>query len=305
MRASLRAAFDPIPDEIPYGDWWLATSVARVAELDYCDEPLALYRLHGANLTGGVAAGPAALRERRKDLAFQLWCLRNLPLTTLSAAEAAAVWEGVERKAHLAMATAGSAFVALAEVPANADIEVAELTAAAVRLTAAGDHGAAATTMLRALAVDPYCAPSRELLAAAVEQARTVEALADPLAGSRRFVALADAGELIEDPELLLAFAASLRDETDVTLAIDASTLEATRAIEELRGLVDRCGLAQREDIHLVAVVGELHARQRERMLAGTHAFYSARERAGAGVAPTFTPASLDGLRELAARAAA
>jgi hypothetical protein len=305
VRASLRAAFDPIPDEIPYGDWWLATSVARVAELDYCDEPLALYRLHGANLTGGVAAGPAALRERRKDLAFQLWCLRNLPLETLSAGETAAVWEGVENKARLAVATAGSAFVALADVPAEAAAEVEQLSAAAARLAAAGDHRAAATTMLRAVALDPYRPQSRERLRACVEQANAVDALADPLAGSRRFVALADAGELIGDPELLLAFAASLRGETDVTLAIDASTLEASLAIDELRGLVDRCGLAEREDIHLVAVVGALHARQRERMLAGTHAFYSAREDAGGGGAPTFTPASLDGLRAFAASAAA
>ena len=67
-----------------------------------------------------------------------------------------------------------------------------------------------------------------------------------------------------------------------------------------MRALVERCGLGEREDIHLVAVLGELHASQRRRMVAGTHAFYGRETREGGDV-PTFTPASLSGLRALAA----
>jgi hypothetical protein len=47
-------------------------------------------------------------------------------------------------------------------------------------------------------------------------------------------------------------------------------------------------------------VLGELHASQRRRMVAGTHAFYGRETREGGDV-PTFTPASLSGLRALAA----
>jgi hypothetical protein len=298
VRAGLREVFEPIPDAIPYADWWLAVAVSRVAELDYSDQTLARYRLHGSNLTGGVS-GVAALRERRKDLAFQLWCLRNLPLDELGAPEALSVWEGVERKARLVLAASPSAFVVLS------DTGQASRAATTAGAGAAGEAGARdphelARLALRALANDPYGERSRDLLVAAAREAQARDALPDPLAGSRPIVALADAEELLGDDDLLRAFAAALSGAAEVTLAIDASRLAPARAVGELRAMVDRCGLGDRDDVHLVAVVGELHPSQRERMLAGAHAFYSREERPR-GPARTLTPSTLHRLREAVA----
>lgn len=172
----------------------------------------------------------------------------------------------------------------------------------AERAGALEDPRAEARVMLQALATDPYCLDHRARLCDADRRARALAALPDPLAGSRRFVALVDAEELLSDDELLAAFAVEFGDSSDVTLAIDASRLEAEQAVGELRALVERCGLVGREDIHLVAVVGELHASQRERMLTTARALYTRTERAGSPV-PSFTPDSLPVLRELAAAA--
>ena len=83
--------------------------------------------------------------------------------------------------------------------------------------------------------------------------------------------------------------------------AIDATRLRPKSAAGELLGLVERCRLREREDIHLVAVLGELDASQRRRMLAGARAFYRRDARDDGRALPTFTPASLGGLRALAA----
>src|SRR5581483_9718739 len=112
-------------------------------------------------------------------------------------------------------------------------------------------------------------------------------------AGSRSFVALADAEELLGDDELLCSYARELRGAMTVTLAIDATRLDAGAAAGELQALVERCGLREREDIHLVAVLGALHPAQRRRMLAGARAFYRADGGAGEGALPTFTPGTL------------
>jgi hypothetical protein len=297
VRASARHAFSPIPAEIPYPDWWLAMSVARVAEVARIDEPLALYRLHDANLTGGLSGGEPLVRERRKELAFQIWCLRNLPLDSLDAADALEVWSGVEEKARNLIEAAGSPFALVADGagalrdPAEAQVD-----------DGVGDAepDAQSRALLRALAFDPYRLDRRRRL---FELAQ-IAAMPDPLAGSRRFVTLVDAEDLLAGDGLLVAYASELAGATDATLAIDASRLPPQEAVSALRAAIERCGLVGREDVHLLAVVGELHDAQRRRMLAGAQARYRADAAAhadGEVPLPSFTPATLTELRALAA----
>jgi hypothetical protein len=291
LRASLRGAFAPIPAAIPYPDWWLAASVARVAELDYEDEPLALYRLHGANLTGG-ASGASLVRERRKDLDFQFCCLRNLPLESLSAQDAEAVWSGVENKARMALDAADTPFFEL--------VPIDPLAAEPPPALGEGEPDEDARALLGALARNPFRPQLRAQLREAAQRAAAADTLPDPLAGARRFVALADAEELLDDQQLLAEFAAQLGGAGDVTLAIDASRLEPQQAVSDLRSLIERCGLVGTDAVHLMAVFGELAPAQRRRMLASASALYGAREQAGQPL-PSFTPASLAELRALAA----
>ena len=148
IRASLRERFEPIPagSPTPTGGW--LCRAAEVAEIDYIREPLALYREHGANLTGGVS-GLAGVREHRKEVAFQLWALRHVPLDTLTLDELQFVWSGVEAHARRAMGSAGTHFVALAETTPEDRAEAQALLASADRLRADGDYAGEATATLR------------------------------------------------------------------------------------------------------------------------------------------------------------
>jgi hypothetical protein len=86
-----------------------------------------------------------------------------------------------------------------------------------------------------------------------------------------------------------------------VTLAIDASRLPAETAEQQLVGLVERCGLYERHDVALAAVIGPQPPDQRRRMLQAAHALYR-RDEAGNGndaQLPVFTPATLDRLPAL------
>ncbi len=76
VRSSLREAYAPVPAHVPFADWWIALHVAQRAGLDYVREPLALYRMHGSNMTNG-ATGSWAVRENRRAIGLQLWALRN------------------------------------------------------------------------------------------------------------------------------------------------------------------------------------------------------------------------------------
>jgi glycosyltransferase involved in cell wall biosynthesis len=170
IRASLRDRVAPIPAAITYADWWITLRCAQFSAIDYSREPLALYRVHGSNLTGDVT-GASAVRERRKGIAFQLWALRTLPLDGLNADEAASVWANTEDRAKRVVEAAGSSFVSVAEPSPADEARVGELLAEADRLRGSGELHAEARTALRALACDPFRAGSRQRLADAVARA--------------------------------------------------------------------------------------------------------------------------------------
>jgi hypothetical protein len=300
IRRSLRELFHPIPAGIPYADWWLTLRAAQVSEIDYVREPLALYREHGANLTGGVSGGAAGVREHRKEVAFQLWALRHLPLDSLTPDELQFVWSGVEEHARAVLSSAGSFFVA----PADPDSEGAAIADARVAQADAarefGDLEAEASLALAALAWDPFRVGARDRFMGAVDRATAALAVPHPLEGSRLFVTLADAEELIADDDMLRSYAEAMGGSELVTLAIDATRLEPDVAAQKLQALTERCGLGEREDIDLLAVVGARDAAQRHRMVSGSRARYRRSENGTDGGPPVFTPASLTTLRGFA-----
>jgi Glycosyl transferase family 2 len=298
VRSSLREVFDPIPDGIPYADWWLAVSAARVSEVDYIREPLALYREHGSNLTGGVT-GAAGIREHCKEVAFHRWSLRHLPLDTVTPDELAFIWSGVEEHARRAIASAGTHFVPLAETTPEDRAEAQELLARADGLRASGDYAGEATATMRALACNPYAIGARQRLIDSVAAAKDAENRPHPLQGARGFVVLADAEELLADDGLLVAYADAVAGCEQITLAIDATRLPAQSAGVDLESLVGRCGCSERDDIDLIAVIGPCDPGQRHRMLSASHASFSRRSDRHAPL-PGFNPAALPELRALA-----
>ena len=275
VRASLREYFDPIPADIPYADWWLTLRAAQHSKIDYVRDPLALYRIHGANLTGEVR-GVAKVREALKYMSFQLWILRHLPLDTLAPSEMAYVWSGVEENACQALTAANSYFVTLTDTPSEHVARAEALMAEADERHAKGDLAGEALVILRAMAWDPYRLDARTRMGEVIAAANAAERLPHPLHGARPFVVLADAEVLLSDDDLLLDYADAMSGCESVSLAIDASRLPLEEASAELHALVDRCGLADRHDVDLVAVTGPLDRSQRYRMLKGVHAVYGA-----------------------------
>jgi glycosyltransferase involved in cell wall biosynthesis len=53
FRAQFRDAFYPLPAWAQWEDWWITVHVAAFAEFEFIDEPLILYRQHGANMILG------------------------------------------------------------------------------------------------------------------------------------------------------------------------------------------------------------------------------------------------------------
>ena len=77
FRASLLPAVHPIPDDAAYPDWWIAATIAAVAEVDHLPGCFNRYRFHGANM--GLGSGPAEIDAiLRREIPWRRWMLRHL-----------------------------------------------------------------------------------------------------------------------------------------------------------------------------------------------------------------------------------
>jgi glycosyltransferase involved in cell wall biosynthesis len=299
IRSALRDVIAPIPSDITYADWWVTLRSVQYSHIDFSREPLALYRVHGSNLTADVS-GAGAVREARKGIAFQLWVLRNLPFEDkLTPAEMAYVWDGTEGRAHKTIEAAGTHFVEIVPASPEHAAKVEGLLAEADHLKDAGDIRGEAAAALRALAGDPSRLGTRERFNESIARWQAALEADDPLAGATGFIVLADAEDLLDGDDLLSSYADALGGSGSVTLAIDATRMPVDRASAELQALVTRCGLAERDDVPMVAVVGDRTAAERHRMIAGISARFGRTATAGERI-PEFTPETLAELRRRA-----
>lgn len=285
VRSALRDVLFPIPSELAWADWWLAVRTAQTAEVAYLPQPRTRYRFHGANMSLG-SSGPRRLRELRGALALQRHFLRRLEVPATSTLDLELAWEGFERMAAEALAEAGSPLADLVIVT-DADRALAPALAEKARaLLGAGEVHEALGAAVRAAATDPGSDETRAAVLAA--RARLPEGLgAQPLAGARPVVLCVAAEALLADPAPLTLFAAQTKALPDVTLAIDASELDAQEAVPRVQTLVTDAGLQDDETADLVLVTGPLDPLGRARLEAGVHAELSAevlmrlRERSG------------------------
>ena len=99
--------------------------------------------------------------------------------------------------------------------------------------------------------------------------------LPDPLEGSGSFIVLASAEFLLRDVAHLVAYADALRGISSATLLIDASAMEPERAASELQALVEQAGLADDDEISMVAMIGAIEPSQRFSVRRRTNALYA------------------------------
>src|SRR5579884_178602 len=254
VRAALRDAFFPIPDGIPYVDWWLATSVSAVAELDYFREPRIGYRLHDHNLTHG-ATGHRAAREHIKAAIFRRHVLRGPLAELLTPRELGVAFLAFENEALHAVNAARSPFLVPMPVVTDADRAAAAEAARAAR--EATDPVQALRHWVHAAMCDPFDGDVREAARELAQAAQHVpDAPPDPLTGARRFVTLARAEELVATPELLAAYAQCFSAADDATLLVHAPGWSAEEAGGRLAGPVAATGLSgeRAADVLVLAV---------------------------------------------------
>jgi hypothetical protein len=265
----------PLPEGITYSDWWLALCAAEVAQVAYLPEKLALYREHGANLTSSVT-GTAAVREYRKEIRFHLWTLRHLAIERLSPVEIQQVWQAIEFKAQRAVQANGSLLVELVGPDEVDAAESERLRAASAEAAEHGDLGASLVLLCRSLAWDPLAVGGRVELDVAIQLLNQSDAEPDPFADAGGFVVLVRVDELLADDSLLARYAEAVMGADGVTLAIDATRMPADEAEAKLQDLLARLGLDTREDLDLLAVIGDRGEAHRHRMRSSADVILSA-----------------------------
>lgn len=296
LRTALLEQIGPIPSEILRGTWWLAVRAASVAEIEWLPEapdaaPTAEHR-------------PADRADRlRETLAFQRWFLRRASSESPFLDELEEVWEAFAATARRLLAVADDPFAETIRVSDADRAAAVRLLADARVATARGDARPGLALAVRAATADPSSAAARRLLADAFE-ARPRRPASDPLASARRFVTLAFAEELLDDPDLLAAYADRFDNGIDATLAIDASSLTPVAAEQALGRLVDELGLGGDGTAHLIAVLGPIDAAVRERLPLSADALLTGTPRP-APAAPSYDAGAAGALRALATRSSA
>ena len=150
FRSSLREVVHPIPVEIPYGDWWLATRAAQFAEIACERSQRTMYRLHRENLTLG-ARGEQEAREQRKFTIFRRHFLRYLRSGDMAPGEMLEVCEWVVDSARWVAAYLDVPWQELVPVSYDERRTATALAAQAREAARSGKHGEAAALYANAL----------------------------------------------------------------------------------------------------------------------------------------------------------
>lgn len=253
VRASLRERFLPVPDELFFPDWHVATRVAEVAAVELVEGTTALYRSHSSNMGLG-GTGAKFYADLRHNVRITRWHLRHLELADVAPVELVLAVQTMLTNATRAAAELGCWAGDVLPVTGADRAEALQAGRTARTLDRAGELAAAVVARVRALGADPWDGAAHADLMIAAARLDPAAARARPPA-SRTVGVLAFADELLAAPELLEAYAAAVSDSDDVTLLIHAPASEAESASAALAALAERTGLAAPDaaDMLLVA----------------------------------------------------
>jgi hypothetical protein len=251
FRASLLPAIHPIADDAAYPDWWIAATIAAVAEIDHVPGCANLYRYHGANM--GLGSGAEDMhRILGKEIPWRRWMLRHLVHDpTVSGADLRAAyssWEYGLVTAALGSGLAPSDVVTATDEERERGAQAAAAGAAALR---AGNPDRAARLLLNAIGEDPWNGAARLDLEIALQQAASLPAPgATPTLATGARVTLATAADLIAAPDLLAAYARDTPAGGDATLVV---VYAHQQELQGLAALVEQLGLDGEDAPDMVA----------------------------------------------------
>ena len=240
LRAKLAERFAPIPDGVPYVDWWVVARLAQVSELA-TSASLVGYRTHGANITLG-ATGRRAVREVLKTVEMRRQLLLRGAAEDLTTEQLLKIWRVFEEGAILAARIANTVFLPVAQAT-GAEVEKGRAYAAEAEAdTRAGRYGDALRNRVMAVVANPQDADSREWITDLGFALQEVE-IEDPLAETRGSIVVAFLEELEKEPQLLAAYAEAVGEDDDITLAVDAAGVEEGVALVRIQHVLRNAGL--------------------------------------------------------------
>jgi hypothetical protein len=168
IRAELLPHVHPIPEFVPYQDWWMVTQAAAVAPFASVDAVVSRYRHHGDNMGGHNDHAIKQLPMRRRLLAA-------LAGGMISPGELAVSADVLVQCVGIALSAIGARPHVAVPVTSDDRRAAVETFAAA---SAALDRGAAAEAfalIVRAYALDPHSATVRAVLTDFLTVARGLE----------------------------------------------------------------------------------------------------------------------------------
>lgn len=249
VRASLRDRFHPIPAFAAWQDWWIASQVAAVADVQAIPEAVNIYRQHDRNMNlGADAARLTGLY--RTEIPFRRWLLQNVP------APAASIDQWV-----MAVRLLDTAIHQVAAQDGRTPAEVAPLEERSHRVMleegrhalTAGDPVAAVARLAAAIGAWPGSDDARALLAQALPlAARQADrtAAAEPVA--RSIVTFVLVEELDAEPELLAGYARTVSGADDATLVVGG--VDDRAAAKRLMALVRAAGMESEDAADVLAI---------------------------------------------------
>jgi glycosyltransferase involved in cell wall biosynthesis len=96
VRAELADSFCPIPPYAAHQDWWIASQVARVAEVVAIPESVNRYRKHAENMNLGVVEGERLLRLWEVEIPFRRHLLQTADPALSTPVELAAAIDNLD-----------------------------------------------------------------------------------------------------------------------------------------------------------------------------------------------------------------
>ena len=293
-RGSLKQAYHPILPAAAYPDWWLAVTIARVAEIAYVPDVVNHYRQHGSNM-GLAADDEKSMRNMRDhELKFKRWMLATAKAGEIPALD---LFQALAQHERLRLMAATHFGIEETAIDVVSDEDAARSCAAADRAASAlerGDQDAAICALVNALAHNPWNGVARAALETTLTGAPAIAPRAGRLPGTRGFAALAFAGELVANPALLRGYADVLGADDDATLVVWAPNWTPDEAMTRLGPVVEELGLGDDDGPDILVEVGA----SEETLAAGVDAIITGEPKSG-GFAelPQFGPDALGELR--------
>lgn len=250
FRASLLAAVRPILDASLYQDWWVAATIAAVAELEQVPGVSFGYREHDNNAAAGVNGGARLAKRLRGEIRYQRWLIENLlddpslgPQGIWNAAD------GLFTSMRVYCEIGGSL-----DDEGVTPVDTERATAAREAVPAKGT-GLRTRPLLRAWAQDPFDGSLWiEFLAALRRESVLAQAPPPPLIATvamRGRVTVAWLSELVRRPALLRAYAEDVSGTAEAALVIVSDDPAAEAALIEL---VSADPLLSSDDLELVLI---------------------------------------------------